>query len=443
MSLLTRFQRYIKDNQLLTERDRVLLAVSGGRDSMLMASLFSQTSYQFAIAHCNFGLRGTASDQDEILVRKFCKENNIIFFVNHFDTAEFAKKNGISIQMAARELRYSWFDYLAEENNFDAIAIAQHHDDQIETLFVNLFRGTGIRGLHGIRPKSNKYIRPLLFLQADEVLTSLKKYDIPYRDDQSNFSTDYLRNKIRLNLVPVMREISSNFEDTMRKNISYFREEKNVFEQLLENERKCFFREEKKWICIDKSILSKYTSNLAVLFQLFKPYGFSKGVLQNLLDQQKAQPGLIFESAFYELLLDRQKLFLRKKTPAKKDTIFLLKKSEGTLKRENYNLQWSIIDDSNFNNHPDIAMVDAEKLQFPLSLRKWQEGDAFHPLGMNGQKKLSDFFIDKKFSRFEKEEIEVLVNKNGEIIWIIGVRLDNRYKIEENTKKVCKFVLKR
>lgn len=443
MSLLTRLQRYIEDNQLLTEGDRTLLAVSGGRDSMLMASLFSQTSYQFAIAHCNFGLRGEASDQDEILVRKFCKKNNIDLFVKHFDTAEFAKKNGISIQMAARELRYSWFDYLAEENNFDAIAIAQHHDDQIETLLVNLFRGTGIRGLHGIRPKNNKLIRPLLFLQADEVLTSLKKHSIPYRDDQSNFSTDYLRNKIRLKLIPVMREISSNFEDTMRKNISYFREEESVFEQLLENERKYFFHEEKKWICIDKAILSKYTSNLAVLYQLFKPYGFSKGVLRDLLDKQKAQPGLIFESPFYELLLDRQKLFLRKKTSAKKDSLSLLKEEKGALKRRNYSLQWSIIDDRDFSSHPDIATVDAEKLQFPLTIRKWQEGDTFYPLGMKGEKKLSDFFINKKISRFEKEEIEILANKNGEIIWIIGVRLDNRYKIDGNTKKVCKFVLKR
>lgn len=446
MDLRNRFQEYVAQNQLFDEKDRILLAVSGGRDSMLMTYLFLQSGFTFSVAHCNFQLRGEESEKDERLVVDFCKKNEIKCHVTHFDTEHFAKENGLSIQMAARELRYSWFDSLIHKHGYDVVAIAQHHNDQIETFFVNIFRGTGIRGLHGILPKKKRIVRPILFLEAEEVFHALKKFEIPYRDDQSNFSTDYLRNKIRLQLVPEMRKINPHFEDTMRKNIRHFQEEESVFEFFLQREREKYFTEKEQWIEIDKSVFKEYRDKLAVLYQIFKPFSFSKGVLRDVLSHLNDQPGLVFESAAYEMLLDRDMFLLRAKDHGdwKNDQV-MLEGFEGEVVLEEYSLSWQHQNIQNVivSERADTAFVDAEKLVFPLKVRKWKKGDVFIPLGMRGKKKLSDFFVDRKLSRFEKEGVKLLLNGNAEVIWVIGMRLDNRYKIEEKTKKVCTFVWKK
>lgn len=446
MDLRNRFQEYVAQNQLFDQKDRILLAVSGGRDSMLMTHLFLQSAYSFSVAHCNFQLRGEEADKDEKLVHDFCEENKIEYHVNHFDTECYAKEKGLSIQMAARELRYAWFDSLAHKYGYDVVAIAQHHNDQIETFFVNLFRGTGIRGLHGILPKKGRIVRPILFLEAEEVFQTLQKYKIPYRDDQSNFSTDYLRNKIRLQLVPEMRKIHPQFEDTMRKNIQYFQEEENVYEFFLQRERDKYFIEKEQWIEIDKSIFEDYADKLSVLYQIFKPFSFSKGVLEDILTHRKSQSGLVFESVAYEMLLDRDVFLLRIKNKVeRKEDEATIDSQEGKILLGERVLSWHRQDrkDAVVTSDRNTAFVDAEKLIFPLKIRKWKKGDTFIPLGMKGKKKLSDFFVGQKISLFEKEEVRLLLNGNGEPIWVVGMRLDNRYKIEENSKKVCTFEWKK
>lgn len=445
MDLRNRFQEYIEHNQLFDKKDRVLLAVSGGRDSMLMTYLFLQSGFTFSVAHCNFQLRGQESKKDERLVLDFCEENKIECHVKHFDTEYFAKENGLSIQMAARELRYAWFDSLLCEHGYDVVAIAQHHNDQIETFFVNLFRGTGIRGLHGILPKKERIVRPILFLEAEEVFQALQRYEIPYRDDQSNFSADYLRNKIRLQLVPEMREIAPHFEDTMRKNIQHFQEEESVFEFFLHREREKYFSEKEQWIEIDKTIFKEYEDKLLVLYQIFKPFSFSKGVLQDVLRHLNSHSGLVFESVAYEMLLDRDVFLLRaKEDESRKKTEIIPESCEGKIVLEECSLSWQQqdINEIIISSDSNTAFVNAEKLVFPLKIRKWKKGDVFIPLGMEGKKKLSDFFVDRKLSRFEKENVKLLLNGNSELIWVIGMRLDNRYKIGEKTKKVCTFVWK-
>lgn len=441
MSLLTRFHDFISSHRLIKQGDRLLLAVSGGRDSMLMAWLFLQTSYDFAVAHCNFHLRGEDANRDEELVRSFCSKHDIQLHVVDFETEAYAHDKRISIQMAARELRYNWFQDLASEHNYDLIAIAQHHNDQIETFFVNLFRGTGFRGLHGIRAKKENIIRPLLFMTASEVIETLVDNNIPFRDDQSNFSTDYIRNEIRLDLIPKVKEINPEFEMVMQDNIERFQEEEAVFEWYLDKERARYFQQKGEWIYINKSILDDYQEQLAALYQLFRPYGFSKAILQDLINQRTQQSGLIFESRGYEILLDRQQLILRYKRNRLEEVECVLYKTSGEVQRSDYTLEWSVVIDPLIIGDKNVAYINADVLEFPLTIRKWRNGDAFFPLGMGGRKKLSDFLINQKLNLFEKESVEVLVNKNGDIIWVLGYRLDDRYKVSERTKKICKFVI--
>lgn len=443
MNLLARFNDFIDSNRLIKKEDRLLLAVSGGRDSMLMAWLFLQTSYDFAIAHCNFHLRGEDANRDERLVRKFCTAYGIQLHVVDFETEAYARQQKISIQMAARELRYNWFQDLAVEHNYDLIAIAQHHNDQIETFFVNLFRGTGFRGLHGIRAKKENIIRPLLFMTAEEVSKALVDNKIPFRDDQSNFSTDYIRNEIRLDLIPKVKEVCPAFETVMKENMERFQEEEAVFEWYLEKERARYFQQKGGWIYINRSILIDYKGQLAALYQLFRPYGFSKAVLQDLIDRRDVQSGLIFESTDYEILLDRKQLILRPKRNRIEEVESVLDKTSGEVRRSDYTLEWSIVNEPLSIGDKNVAFVDADILDFPLQIRRWKKGDVFFPLGLAGRKKLSDFLINQKLNLFEKESVEVMVNGNGDIIWVIGYRLDDRYKISENTKKICKFVMRR
>lgn len=442
MEPFVRFKEYIIDHQLIKDEEKVLLAVSGGRDSMLMSWLFAQTSYNVSIAHCNFNLRGQESDMDEQLVSDFCEHNNIKLHVKRFDTIEYANEHKISIQMAARELRYDWFQKLARDEGYDLIAVAQHHNDQIETIFVNLLRGTGIRGMHGIIPKRGNIIRPLLFLTADEVSEYLHKFDIPFRDDKSNFSTDYIRNKIRLQLIPVIREIKPDFEEVMAKNINWFQEEEEIYERLLQRERDRYFIEKGSYIYVHKDILDAFQSNLAFLYQLFRPYRFSKNVLQDLLDNKHSQTGLVFNSPTHSLLLNRSDLVIREIKGREEGglEVFVTEGAEYICSQHHF-IRFATVDSLQVLFDQNTACVDVDKLQFPLKVRKWMQGDYFYPLGMTGRKKVSDFLVDNKVNLFDKEKVEVLLNGNGDIMWIIGMRLDNRYKVDEKTKKVCKFVI--
>ncbi len=441
MSILERLKHYIENKQLFAKENKVLLAVSGGKDSMLMARLFHDMGQSCIIAHCNFQLRGQESDKDEELVRQYASELGFPVFVKRFETEKFAIINKVSIQMAARELRYDWFEELRNNQYCDVIAIAQHANDHLETMLLNLTRSTGIQGLTGIQPKRGKLIRPLLFLNSEDIAKEVAKLNVPYRDDQSNFSTKYARNKIRLEIIPKFKEIQPDFESILEQNIQHFNESHQFIKKQVDAIRKSLFLEDKGTVKIKVDSIKPYIKDHYLLFELFKPYQFQRNVLEDLSSVIDNPMGQVFESDTHKLLLDRLYLILQKKgkdefteiTVDNINTVVNLDSKSFSMNEEK---------NAELNSDKFSVKVDFEKLVFPLVLRPWKIGDTFKPLGMEGSKKLSDFFIQHKLSRFEKDAVPILVNANGEVIWIVGMRLDNRYKVTENTKKVLTLVYK-
>lgn len=442
MELIDELKGFIHEHDLLEADDRVLLAVSGGRDSMLMAYLFSQLAYDCIIAHCNFNLRGAESDKDEALVREMGEKWGIPVFVKRFNTIEYARETRVSTQMAARELRYQWFERLSETHHCQRIAIAQHGNDHLETALLNLTRGTGIRGLAGIKIKRDAFIRPLLFLSAEEVTGLVAQLAVPYRDDQSNFSTQYARNKIRLEIVPKFKEIQPDFEHVMQQNIKRFDEAHDFIQRTVDAIRRELLVPCSAGYRVDKQELGQYIEDPFLVYELFKPFGFNRTMTDDLISRYHRQSGATFHADHYELLLDRTYIFLQQSTNTER-LVLEIEDVPSIVKWNGHFIEVLASDfDSQSGSEATCERVDADRLVFPLSVRNWQQGDRFQPLGMQGQKKVSDFFIQHKIDRFEKERIPILINGNGEIIWIVGMRLDNRYKITENTKKVLTFVFK-
>lgn len=439
MKLLNRFLEYSSEQELFTKDDKILLAVSGGRDSMLMCSLFLSAQLNFEIAHCNFGLRGAESDKDEELVRAYAIQTKAFLHVKTFDTRTYANDHKISIQMAARDLRYTWFNQLAIERNCDYIAIAQHQNDHVETVLLNMTRGTGLHGLCGIKAKRENIIRPLLFLTAREVTSAVEKYAIAYRDDASNFSNKYARNKIRLDIVPQFELLNGNFVETMTENIQHFQESYQLLQEFIAPIREqIFIRESSNRWFIDKRKIAD--QSLAMLFALFAPYNFAKNVLADMQRSLSGESGRIFESDGYALLLDRAQLILRKHSPP--TYTIEVQGHEKVIQWSSFSFSISQSENLAVEPHKNIAQLDYDKLIFPLQIRSWQQGDTFQPLGMKGKKKISDFFIGKKINIFDKKNVPIWVNGNGDILWISNYRIDDRYKITENTQKVLTLVCK-
>lgn len=444
MDIVRRFQRYMHETLDIGVEERLLLAVSGGRDSMLMAYLFLKAGYRFVIAHCNFHLRVGDADLDEQLVTDFARQHKVPFFVRHFDTEDYARKEGISTQMAARTLRYAWFEALRMQENAKWIAIAQHQNDHVETALLNLARGTGLQGLQGILPKRGQLIRPLLFLTSEEITVSVQALQIPFRDDLSNFSTKYARNKVRLEIIPKFREISPEFDDIMGRNITHFQEAYDLLQSFIVPIREELFSSEGSLVQITKSKLEPYIHRLPLLYELFKPYGFSKNVLTDLQGHWNGESGKRFHSPQYELLLDRDHVCLKARGESQQAAdVLKIKEDTAVFVFANKAFEVSIRNDTSILPSNDVLQVDFERLQFPLQLRFWQEGDYFCPLGMGGKKKkVSDYFIQEKIGLYEKGNVPILINGNGDIIWIVGHRLDNRYRLTKSTKKVFTLVCK-
>lgn len=440
---LQNFKAYIDQYTLFTEKDRILLAVSGGKDSVLMAHLFKLSGFNFGIAHCNFNLRADESQRDETFVKMLAATLDVPFYVTHFQTKEFAVTHKVSTQMAARTLRYKWFEELRLREQFDYIALAQHRDDAVETVLLNLTRGTGIAGLHGILPKRDKLIRPLLFLSAADIAGIIHKQHIEYVEDSSNLSTNYARNKVRLNVIPHLREINPNLDETFKHNIQRFADTELVLQQVVTalKEKIVNDRQGKFYLSIEE--VKALNPKLLLLFELLRPFGFSESVVAELLQGLDKQSGTTFFSTSHRIIVDREHLIIDSLT----DQIgsiknMLIHVDQETVEFLGSQITISSSADLNFKKNNSIAYVDADKLLFPLVLRNWQYGDKFKPIGMNNYKKLSDFFIDEKVPLSEKDKIPVLVNGNGELIWIAGWRQDNRYKLTANTRHVTIFELR-
>lgn len=439
MDVLKQFVEYVEDKNLINVDDKVLLAVSGGKDSMLMLWLFHKAGFKFEIAHCNFNLRGTESDADEQLVHDWAEKHDVVCHVKHFDTEIYAESEKISIQLAARELRYTWFEELRIERGCTSIAIAQHSNDNIETLLFNLSRGTGLKGLTGIKPKRNNIIRPLLFLTANEIFGFVKKNCIPYRDDASNFSNKYARNKIRLDIVPEFEKLNKDFVKNVDESIIRFQEAVDVLDDFVDELRNKIFipRGHDSWSIAKTSIRNQ---KIGLLYMLFEPYGFTKNVLEDLMCTINKESGRLFESQDYKILNDRDNLILRRQQQIPNQLILNLERPS-RLEWGNYAFDCQVLDDCSIEKDTNIVKIDMTKIVFPLHIRTWNVGDIFHPLGMKGKKKVSDLFIQHKVDVFQKREIPILCNGNGDVIWIGGIQMDDRYKITQKTKKVLKLVL--
>lgn len=441
MEALSRLQSFIKQHALFLEEEHVLIAVSGGRDSVAMAHLFKAAGYHFGIAHCNFNLRGEESELDERFTEGLAQELAVPFYTCRFDTNKYAGENHISIQMAARDLRYNWLEKIRKEFNYQYIAVAHHQNDVIETMLLNLTRGTGISGLHGILPKKGKLIRPLLYLTQVEIDELVQKNAYQYREDSSNLSVKYSRNKLRLEVIPILKELNPALEQTFEANRKRFAELEILLNlQVQEIKKRLFKKLSEDEFEIKISELKKLNPLNTLLYGLFNPYGFTETVLHDLSHSWDGNPGKVFYSAGHQLLVDRGCIILSRIKESGYEEI-LIKSGTATYNwnKQKYGSKTVPISRFELNTNENIAQLDLDLLSFPLKLRSWKNGDCFQPLGLKQKKKLSDFFIDRKISLNHKKDIGILENNNGDILWVAGLRIDERYKISPNTKKV--FIL--
>lgn len=435
-----KFEAFVREQKLFDKNDRVLVALSGGVDSVVLATLMLRSGYTFSVAHCNFHLRGEESNRDERFVRSWAEKNKIKLFVSEFDTYEYMQQKGISLEMAARELRYSMFKNLMTSQGFSLLATAHHADDSAETFFINLLRGTGIAGLHGILPKHDNIVRPLLFATRKDIFDFAKANNIPFVEDSTNEDTQFLRNKIRHRLFPLLKDLCPNFNTVIKKDIDRLRETEIVFRSVIERLRADIIEKESNICKINIDRLRKLHPIRILLYELLSEYGFNETDSNNVLASLDKESGKQFFSKTHRLLKDRNYLFITPLNADQHQERYLLNESQNMV---NYPMHLIIetLEDLTFVNiskDRNIAMFDKDMLQFPLVLRHWKQGDAFVPFGMRKSKKLSDFFTSEKYSLIDKQQ-QWLLCSGDDIIWIVGRRTDNRYRISEKTKTILKI----
>ena len=400
MTLSDGFSRYVRENGLFTHDDRILLTVSGGVDSMVMLTLFVEAGYRVGVAHCNFQLRGTESEEDELLVEQEAAKYGVPFYNRRFETAAEMDRTGESMEMAARRLRYAWFDELCRNEGYTTVAIAHHADDSIETFFINLLRGTGLRGLTGISTQRGQIVRPLMFASRKEILEYAVAHHIPFREDSTNKSTKYLRNKIRLGLIPRIREINPKFTDLMRRNIERLTDAQLFINRCMERVRRDAVTSANGTDTIHIDHIGADFPMGFVIYELLNPtYGFKGDVVDALcLALEQGHVGRRFYSREYTAVTDRGTILITRTTP---DDACEVTVAEGASRAYCGNAvlyfeRCDIDTIQEFNTPPHVALLDADRLEWPLTLRRWREGDAFIPYGMTGHKKVSDFLVDAK-----------------------------------------------
>ena len=418
--LMKKVKEFIEKEDLFSKQDKILVALSGGADSVALTRILITLGYHCEVAHCNFELRGEESNRDEDFVRNFCRSLNIKCHSIHFETRRYAAQQSISIEMAARELRYNWFSKICEESDCQVAAVAHHKDDSVETMLLNLIRGTGINGLLGIRPKNGNVVRPLLCASRQEVVAYLHRMNQTYVTDSTNLEDEYTRNKIRLNLLPLMEEINPSVKDGLVKTASYLNDISKVYQQAIKESIDRIFITPEKEISIEK--LMNEPAPQALLFEVLSPLGFNSTQVEEVYGSLNGQPGKRFISSQWQVVKDRDLLLIeRVKTANDKPQIIF---EEVLLTKE-----FVIPKDKN------TACFDANKFKGVISIRKWEKGDYFIPFGMKGKKLVSDFMTDSKFSLLKKEQQWVL-SCNDQIAWLIGERTDNRFRIDDSTQKV-------
>lgn len=434
--MLTKFQGHIEQNFAQLKDKKLLLAVSGGIDSMVLLDLFYKLRFDICVAHCNFQLRGKESDGDELLVRETCQDRYIPYFIETFHTTEFANEKKLSIQLAARKLRYDWFHELLSENQLDYLVTAHHLDDNVETFLIYFTRGTGLEGLTGIPAQNGNIIRPLLPFSRLEIENYALEKNIQWREDSSNASDKYFRNKLRHDIVPILKELNTGFLDSFQNTLHHLQQAESLVNDAskLVYEKVVVEKENRLEICLKP--LLQFKNYKAYLYQWLKNYGFS--AWNDIYDLVEAQSGKQVFSETHVLLKDREKLILSERKLSNNSAIFII---DSLVSKVNIPLKIEFSKAVNiFETHSNCIFVDENKLKFPLTIRKWKEGDYFYPSGMNGKKKLSKYFKDEKYSLLDKENQWLLCSED-QIVWVIGKRADDRFKSKETTQNSIKIVL--
>jgi tRNA(Ile)-lysidine synthase len=462
MDLLEKFKVYVKTENLFNPKDKLLLAVSGGVDSVVLCELCKRAGYDFIMAHCNFQLRGAESNRDEEFVKALGKKYAVEVLVKKFDTQKYADENKLSIQVAARELRYKWFDDLLDEFKSDfnpevsnspfrglgGILTAHHSNDNVETLLMNFFKGTGINGLHGILPKQGNVIRPLLFAKKEEIAAFAKTNNLAFVEDSSNASDKYTRNYFRNQLIPGLQKVFPQVEDNLLNNIDRFREIEILYRQSVDLAKKKLLEPRGNEMHIPVLKLSKTAALKTIVYEIIKDYGFTAHQTAEVIGLLKSESGKYIQSATHRILKNRNWLIISPNETKAAENI-LIEVKDKKIEFQNGNLSFELLPtpdsrimapDSRLPTHNSIAQLDTGTIKFPLLLRKWKPGDYFYPLGMKHKKKLSRFFIDQKLSLTQKEKTWV-IEMDKKIIWVVGLRIDDRFKITPHTKNVLQITL--
>jgi tRNA(Ile)-lysidine synthase len=441
-ALLKTFEKYVERHELFSHEDKILLAVSGGVDSMVMLSIFVRLGYNIGVAHCNFGLRGEESDGDTEMVLSECAKLGIICHNKRFDTLGEMERTGDSMEMTARKLRYTWFNELCQNESYKVIAVAHHSNDSFETFFINLLLGTGLRGLTGINRQYGKVVRPLLYASRKDILDYAKHNHIPYRDDSSNLSTKYLRNKVRLGLMPMLQEINPRFPALMRGNIYRLDNAQQFIDAAIEQIRKVAMRSENGIDTIEVAAIDKIYPRDFVIYELLNSsYGFKGDVVEELNKAlKKGVTDRRFYSRDYVAYLDRGNILVA--PIGEEDNCEVLVEHDNMRSYcGNSVLYYEHTDIDNVNEYrlpSDVALFDEAKLQYPLRLRRWREGDSFVPFGMEGHKKVGDFLTDQKVPIVERKRQFVLLS-GDDIVWVVGRRTDERFRIDKKTENILKI----
>ncbi len=433
--MLTKFQHHIEQSFPQLKDKKLLLAVSGGIDSMVLLDLFYKLRFDIYVVHCNFQLREIESDGDEMLVKEICQDRYIPYFIEKFDTLEFAKENKLSIQLAARKLRYDWFQEIISLG-YDYVLTAHHLDDNVETFLINFTRGTGLEGLTGIPAQNGNIIRPLLSFSREEIENYALENKIQWREDSSNASDKYFRNKLRHDIVPVLKELNIGFLDSFQNTLNHLQQAESLVDDASILVYEKVVQEKENRLEISLKTLLQFKNYKAYLFQWLKTYGFS--AWNDIYDLVDAQSGKQIFSETYVLLKDREKLILSEIKTSNNLEVFIIESLDDKV---NIPLKLRFSKAVNiFETHSNCIFVDENKIKFPLTIRKWQEGDYFYPSGMNGKKKLSKYFKDEKYSLLDKKNQWLLCSEE-QIVWVIGKRVDNRFTSNETTQNSIKIVL--
>jgi tRNA(Ile)-lysidine synthase len=432
MQILQQFQTLISAN--VGKDDRVLLAVSGGMDSVVLCELCKQSAIQFEIAHCNFALRGEESERDEQFVTLLAEKYGIKLWVKKFDTAAFAEQNKLSIQEAARKLRYDWFYQLQEEQGFSYILLAHHADDNIETLLMNFFRGTGLQGLTGIPEKTSRLLRPMLHTRRSEILEFANDHHLQWVEDSSNNSSKYTRNFFRNEILPAIQKVYPGVAENLLDNIERFKKINTFYLSEIAKIKTavCEQKGTELWIPFRK--LKKHDVPV-LIYEIIKPYGFGEKQVPEVIRLMESESGRFIENMQFQIIKHGLWLII---APVKREYgLIPVDRETKEVSYENGKLVFTEMTKEKFRlqKNEEVAQLDLKHIQFPLVLRKWKQGDYFYPLGMRKKKKLSRFLIDLKLPKSRKENVWVL-ESNKKIIWVVGLRIDDRFKVSESTLNI-------